>query len=81
MAPVRTGHAEMDHEWRLGVCSPRMMNLMSSEVRPEAQLVDLSWQDRANMSWRSRQARSGTLRVGYLRTIALAGRKVILGLK
>lgn len=83
VAPVRTGHAEMEQELRLGVCKPRVLSFMLSEVKgkPEAQPMDLSWQDRANMLWRSRQVGSGSQMVGYLETRALAGRKVILVLK
>lgn len=65
------------------VCKPRVLSFMLSEVKgkSEAQPIDSSWQDRANMLWRSRQAGSESQMVGYLETRAPAGRKVILVLK
>lgn len=83
VAPVRTGHAEMEQELRPGVCKPRVLSFMLSEVKdkPEAQAMDSSRQDRANVLWRSRQAGSGSQMAGYLETTAPAGRKGILVLK
>lgn len=41
VAPVRTGHAEVEQELRPGVYRPRVMSFMLSEVKgkPEAQWV------------------------------------------
>lgn len=52
VAPVRTGHAEMEQELRLRVSGLRVMSLMLSEVKgkSEAQPAHYSWKGRENMS-------------------------------